>query len=117
MFGELLYTSKDEGKEKHVPVIHAPEEVQAGEVFSVTVAVGEEVPHPNLAEHHIKWIQVFAKPEGKNPIHVISFDVAPAVVDPKVTFNMKLDKPAAIYALAYCNIHGLWESNVKINVS
>ena len=116
MFGDLLFTYENEGKEKHVPVIHAPESVKAGEFFPVTVVVGEEVPHPNTAEHHIKWIQVFAQEEGKNPIHVLTFDVAAAVVDPNVTFKMKLDKNAVIYALAYCNIHGLWESNFKVDV-
>lgn len=116
MFGDLLHTSVNEGKEKHVPVIHAPEKVTPGEFFNVTVAVGEEVPHPNSAEHHIKWIQVFAQIQGKPPIHVLTFDVAATVVDPQVTFKMKLDKPADLYALAYCNIHGLWESNVKVDV-
>lgn len=116
MFGQLLFTAENEGKEKHVPVIHAPENVTAGESFSVTVAVGEEVPHPNTVEHHIKWIQVFAKPEGRNPIQVAMFDAAPGVMEPKVTFNMKLDKQATLYALIYCNIHGLWESNVNIAV-
>lgn len=116
MFGELLFTAANEGKEKHVPVIHAPERVAGGEVFSVTVAVGEEVPHPNSAEHHIKWIQVFAKSEGKNPIQVAAFNAAPGVTEPKVTFNMKLEQPAVIYALAYCNIHGLWESSFKISL-
>lgn len=116
MFEQLLRTSEHEGKEKHVPVIHAPAKVKAGESFSVTVTVGEEVAHPNTVEHHIKWIQVFADIEGSNPIQVANFDVAPSYVEPKVTFNMKLDNDAVLYALAYCNIHGLWETNVKISV-
>ncbi|HHX95305.1 MAG TPA: desulfoferrodoxin [Clostridia bacterium] len=116
MFGELLKTSEHEGREKHVPVIHAPAEVKAGEFFSVTVVVGEEVAHPNSPEHHIKWIQVFAHPEGSNPIQVANFDVAPGSVEPKVTFNMKLENNAVLYALAYCNIHGLWEAEFRISV-
>lgn len=117
MFGDFYQTAQHEGKEKHVPVIHAPETVKAGEFFPITIAIGEEVPHPNLAEHHIKWMQVFAHYEGsKNPVHIATFDWAPIFVDPKITFNMRLDKPATIYALSYCNIHGVWESSVKINV-
>lgn len=54
--GDYLYTFDGEGKEKHVPVIKAPEKVKAGEPFEVTVIVGDEVPHPNTVEHHIKWI-------------------------------------------------------------
>jgi superoxide reductase len=116
MFGKLLQTAKDEGKEKHVPVIHAPEKVQAGEFFSVTVNVGEEVPHPNIPEHHIKWIQVFSKSDGQNTLHIMTFDVAPVLVDPKVTFSLKLDKTATLHAIAYCNIHGVWESSFKVEV-
>lgn len=116
MFGELLQTAKDEGKEKHVPVIHAPEKAAAGEFFSVTVHVGEEVPHPNVPEHYIKWIQVFSKSKGQETLHIGTFDVAPVLVDPKVTFNLRLDKSATLYAIAYCNIHGIWESEFNVEV-
>lgn len=116
MFGELLKTSAHEGKEKHVPVIHAPATAVPGEFFPVSIAVGEEIAHPNSAEHHIKWLQVYVKSEGSNPVHVGFFDFAPGFVEPKVTFDLKLDKPAVIYALAYCNIHGIWESNAAIGV-
>lgn len=117
-FGDVVYTAEKEGKEKHVPVIEAPKKVKAGQWFTVTVSVGKEVPHPNLVEHHIKWIQVYAQVEGRpyNPVHVATFDFGPTFADPSVTFKMKLDKKSTIYALEYCNLHGVWESSVDIEV-
>lgn len=114
--GAVFQTAENEGKEKHVPVIKAPDRVKAGEFFEVTVVVGDEVPHPNTVEHHIKWIQVFAKEDGKEVVHVGTFDFGPTYADPRVTFRMKLSKPATLYAIEYCNIHGLWESSQDIAV-
>ena len=117
-FGDILNSPEKEGKEKHVPEIEAPASVKAGEAFDVTVIVGKEVAHPNTIEHHIKWIQIYASIEGRpsNPVHVATFDVGPTFGDPKVTFRMKLDSSACIFALEYCNVHGVWENSVDIMV-
>ena len=64
-FGDVLIQPENEGKEKHVPIIKAPASVAAGDAFEVEVVVGEEVAHPNTVEHHIKWVQLFAKSEGE----------------------------------------------------
>ena len=70
-----LYQSGDWKGEKHVPVIHAPESVKAGEIVKVKVLVGEEIPHPNTFEHYIAWIKVYFKPEdGKFPIELATFN-------------------------------------------
>ncbi|MFZ5906555.1 MAG: desulfoferrodoxin family protein, partial [Nitrospirota bacterium] len=60
-----FYQSADWKSEKHVPVIDCPAAVKAGENFQVTVSIGKEVAHPNTTEHHIRWIQLFFKPEGE----------------------------------------------------
>jgi len=114
--GEIFYPPEREGKEKHVPVIDAPSEVKSDEPFQVTVTVGKEVPHPNTVEHHIKWIQVFAAIDGRNPVHIATFDLGPTFAEPKVTFTMRLQKSATLYAVEYCNIHGLWDYSVDIKV-
>ncbi|MEM3334833.1 MAG: desulfoferrodoxin family protein, partial [Thermoplasmata archaeon] len=44
------------------------------------------------------------------------FDFGPTFSDPSVTFKMKLDKKSTIFALAYCNVHGVWENSVEIEV-
>ena len=116
-FGDVLIPPEQEGKEKHVPHIQAPAKVKAGEAFQVTVTVGKEVPHPNTIEHHIKWIQVYAKEEGGRPVvHVGTFDLGPTFADPKVTFTAMLRKSSTLYALEYCNVHGVWDNSAKVEV-
>jgi len=84
--------SKDEGQEKHVPVI---EKTGKG----VKVKVGS-IPHPMEEKHYIEWIEVitngescrkFLKPEDK----------------PEAEFELKSEK---VEARAYCNVHGLWKT-------
>jgi superoxide reductase len=116
-FGDVIIPAEEEGKEKHVPQIEAPAKVKAGEPFEVTVIVGKEVPHPNTIEHHIKWIQVYAKQDGPRPVvHVGTFDLGPTYAEPKVTFPVILPKSSALYAIEYCNIHGVWDNSVEIEV-
>ncbi|MBN1292977.1 MAG: class II SORL domain-containing protein [Candidatus Latescibacteria bacterium] len=106
------------GKEKHVPIIDAPSSVSAGQAFDVTVSVGKVVPHPNTVEHHIKWIQLYALPEGSRyVIELGKFDFGPTVAQPKVTVPVILQKNSTIYAVEHCNIHGLWDYSVKVQVS
>jgi len=117
-----FYTKEDELEsvlmEKHVPIIKIPEKIKANEEFEVIINVGEKVPHPNVIEHHIKWIQIFAIIEGRvfNPAHIATFDFEPTFSEPKIKFRMKLDKSATLVALKYCNLHGVWENSIKIKV-
>lgn len=116
-FGDVIIPPEKEGREKHVPHIEAPAKVKAGEPFQVTVIVGKEVPHPNTIEHHIKWIQVYTKYEGARPVvHVGTFDLGPTFADPKVTFTAMLEKSSTLYALEYCNIHGVWDNSAEVEV-
>ncbi|MDR0900344.1 MAG: desulfoferrodoxin, partial [Methanobrevibacter sp.] len=84
--------TKDEGQEKHVPVIEK-------DGNKVTVKIGE-VPHPMIEEHHICFIELF---------------VGDAIYRKYLTAD---DKPEAVFevcsdhgdlkAREYCNVHGLW---------
>ena len=127
--GELVQ-SADWKSEKHVPVIETPETVKPGEAFRVTVSVGKGIPHPNTTEHHIAWISVYFHPEGeKFPYQVARFDLAAhgastqgpntstVYTEPVATFVMKTEKPGILYAVSSCNIHGLWESQKRIEVT
>ena len=60
-----LLQSADWKKEKHVPLIEAPEKVKKGEFFKVTATVGKEIAHPNKTEHHIRWIEIYFQPDGE----------------------------------------------------
>ncbi len=116
-------------KEKHVPVIEAPDKVQAGELFEVKVSLGKEIAHPNTTEHHIRWISLYFHPEGEK----FTYDVGhfefnahgestagpnegPVYTHHGVSAWMKTSKPGTLHALAYCNIHGLWESSKEIGL-
>lgn len=128
MISEVIQTGDWKG-EKHVPVIEAPEKVKAGEAFEVSVMVGKEIPHPNTTEHHIKWIALFFKPEGGKFVYELAkfnFEVhgestdgpnkGPAYVEPMGKACVKLTASGKLYAVSYCNIHGLWESEKAIVV-
>lgn len=108
--------SGDWKAEKHVPVIHIDKKDDG---FKVCAIVGEEIEHPNTFEHHIAWIKVFFKPEGeKFPIEVGSYEFSAhgegeVFTVPCVEAAVKTDKGGEVYALSYCNIHGLWENSVE----
>jgi superoxide reductase len=120
--GEMIQ-SADWKKEKHVPVIDCPDEVKADEVFEVTVGVGKEIPHPNTLEHHIRSITLYFQPEGDKFLYDVgrfefnAHGEGAAFTPPTATASLKVGKPGTLYALALCNIHGLWESSKAIGVS
>ncbi|HWR60068.1 MAG TPA: class II SORL domain-containing protein [Clostridia bacterium] len=108
--------------EKHVPVIHCPDKVKADTSFEIKVSIGDAIPHPNTFEHHIVWIKVFFQPEGsKFPAEIASFNFSAhgegeTFTDPVGLTQLKLKKSGTIYAMSYCNIHGLWESSATITL-
>jgi superoxide reductase len=127
--GDQVQTA-DWKTEKHVPVIECPEEVKADEVFEIRVGLGKEVAHPNTTEHHIRWIQLFFHPEGEKfsyqvgnyefCAHGESVDgpnEGPAYTHHSVVTYLRVNKPGTLYALALCNIHGLWESSKDIKLA
>jgi len=126
--GEKLQHA-DWKKEKHVPVIEAPDEVKAGEVFEVRVTLGKEVGHPNTTEHHISYITLYFEPEGGKFVHQVGHfefsahgesvegpNQGPVYTHHSVGTSVKLEKSGTFYAVALCNIHGLWESTKEISV-
>lgn len=109
--------SGDWNSEKHVPEIEVKKE--DGRI-DIKVGVGTEIEHPNTLEHHISWIKVFFQAEdGKFPIEVGSYDFQAHGEDeifsvPVVNASIKTDKAGLVYALSYCNIHGLWENSAEV---
>ena len=116
-------------KEKHVPVIDAPDSVNKGQALKVTVTVGKEIAHPNTTAHHIAFLAAYFLPDGeKFPYQVAraefashgasaqGADTSTVYANPEITFSFKTDKPGSILVTSYCNIHGLWESSRKIAV-
>ncbi len=119
-FGELIYTEEASGpaaakKETHMPRIEAPDRVRKGEPFRVTIRVG---PHPNEAAHSIRRVELWFTEEGRqfNPIHIATIFLEPGYGEPEVTVTVKLEKSGTLHALAYCNLHGVWEARKEIRV-
>ena len=46
-----------------------------------------------------------------------AIDEGPVYTHHEMTASLKVSKPGMLHALAYCNIHGLWESSKEISVS
>jgi len=92
---ELVPNSVEASGEKHVPVV----KVEAG---AVKVNVGS-VNHPMLDEHFIEWVHVETENGGQRKY------LKPGS-DPVVSFSLGGEKAVAVYA--YCNLHGLWKTEV-----
>lgn len=93
---ELVPGSVDAAQEKHVPVI-------AVDGSTVTVSVGS-VAHPMLPEHFIEWISIHTTQGNQRKM------LAPGS-EPKASFALT-DGDTVISAYAYCNLHGLWKTEV-----
>lgn len=127
--GSYLQTA-DWKTEKHVPVIDVQGPVKKGETFTVRLTVGAEIAHPHTTEHHIRYIKLFFQPEGeKFTVHLGTFQFeahaesiegankGSARCEPVVTAGITLDKPGVLLALSYCNIHGLWENSLPVELT
>ena len=124
-----LYQLADWKSEKHVPVIECPDQVKGDEMFDVTVTLGKEVAHPNTTEHHIRWIQLYFKPEGDKFAHQVGnfeftahgesvegADKGPVYTHHIIKTSLKIKKPGTLIATSYCNIHGLWDFEKAITI-
>ena len=120
-FGELIYTPEIASKEviskaeTHTPKIEAPFKVKANEPFTVKIKVG---PHPNTVQHSIRYIEVYfyEKERAYNPIRLATISLSPEYTEPDITLTIKLKKSGVLYAIEYCNLHGLWENRKEIKV-
>ncbi len=92
---ELIPNTTDAAGEKHLPVV-----TQEGDLLKVSVG---SVNHPMTEQHSIQWVYVRTEHGGQRK------SLAPGD-EPKVTFALAGDKPVAVYA--YCNLHGLWMTEV-----
>ncbi|MDR2724938.1 MAG: desulfoferrodoxin [Candidatus Adiutrix sp.] len=93
---ELVPNTVEASAEKHLPAVT----VSAG---ALGVEVGS-VAHPMTDEHHIAFVFVGTKKGGQRK-------ALKAGEEPKTAFSFTDDEPLAAYA--YCNLHGLWKTEVK----
>ena len=81
--------------EKHIPVVKV-------DGNTVVVEIGS-VAHPMTAEHSIEWVYLQTEAGGQRK------DLKPNDA-PAVSFALQGEKPVAVYA--YCNLHGLWKTEL-----
>lgn len=91
---ELIPNTVDAATEKHVPVCKIE-----GEKLTVTVG---EVEHPMTSEHYIMFIAQVAG----GTVNIVKLNPSD-----KPTATFPYIENATIYA--YCNLHGLWSSEVE----
>lgn len=94
---ELIPSTTESGKEKHLPVVERRLD------GSIKVKVGSQA-HPMLPEHHISFI--YLETEHGGQVKYLKPGEAPEAV-----FKVCKDKAIAVYA--YCNVHGLWKTDIS----
>lgn len=93
---ELVPNVVEASGEKHIPVAEVKDGI-------VKVNVGA-VDHPMVEAHWIEWI--YLEFENGGVFHYLNPDE-----EPSAEFAIGSQKPVAVYA--YCNLHGLWKSEIK----
>ncbi|MEJ2718465.1 MAG: desulfoferrodoxin family protein [Deltaproteobacteria bacterium] len=114
-FSEIIKADKDEGKEKHVPDIELDKGHKSGRDI-VRVVVGHGSPHPNTVEHHIAWVELYGvRRDNGQVIDIGRAACAPVHSNPNIRFQINdIEDFKSFHALAYCNVHGLWENSLEL---
>jgi len=112
--------SKKDYIDRHSPFIHCVDKAKEGEVFAVTVKMGNEYPHPDDFDHYIANMALY-----NSETLIARADFVAGMLggqDHKghatVTFNiLPKGKKMTLVAHAYCTKHGIWESTpVEVTV-
>ena len=93
---ELVPNTVEASVEKHLPVVTV-----SGDIVSIQVG---NIPHPMEEAHHIVFAYIETERGGQRKCMKVG-------EAPNMTFTLVNDKPIAVYA--YCNIHGLWKTEIK----
>ena len=93
---QLVPNTVEASGEKHIPAVTVSDGI-------VEVNVGS-VDHPMVDVHWIEWVQLITDKgsyrKALNPGEA-----------PNVKFLLNDEKPIAVYA--YCNLHGLWKTDLN----
>jgi superoxide reductase len=117
--------SEDWKREKHVPVIEVLEKENG--MVSIKITVGKEIPHPNTTEHHIRFVELYFLPDGEHFAYHIGRtefnshgestngpNTSTIFTEPIAFFTFKTNKKGKLIAFSYCNIHGLWSNEGRL---
>ena len=101
--------------DRHSPFIHCDTTTTKGEMFGVTVKMGDEYTHPDDFDHFISNIALY---NGETLL--ARADFVPGTLGNEkshatVTFNIRpMGKKLNLIAQAYCTKHGIWESTAVV---
>ena len=93
---DVVPNTEGAGAEKHLPVVTI-----VGDKVSVQIG---SVLHPMEDGHHIAFVYIGTK-QG---LQIKSLKLGE---EPVLSFSLVDDQPTAAYA--YCNLHGLWMTEIK----
>ena len=93
---ELIPNTVEASGEKHIPAVRVSDGL-------VEVNVGS-VDHPMVDVHWIEWVQLITD-KGSARKYLNPGEA------PNVQFRLDGEKPLAVYA--YCNLHGLWKTDLN----
>ena len=100
---ELVPNTVEASTEKHLPVVGESTACNCScECNCLSISVGN-APHPMEEGHHISFIYLETERGGQRK-SIKSGE------EPKLNFCITNDKPIAVYA--YCNLHGLWKTEM-----
>ncbi len=96
--------------DKHSPVIICSDRAERNMPFSVKVRIGREIKHPNARDHHFEYIQLWNLETllGEVKLQRASYGDDPVHIEAQFNFIPKVSM--RLTAIAYCNKHGLWQS-------
>jgi superoxide reductase len=93
---EVVPNTVEASREKHLPVL-----AYAGGAISVSIGQTE---HPMAEEHHIEFVYVETENGGlRRRLNV----------GDKPFLSVALDDETPVAVYAYCNLHGLWKTDVS----
>ena len=98
----MVAKSKEEGTEKHLPVIEELPANMCRDKDGFKIKIGEQ-EHPMDENHYIEWIEIITA-DGKSGKKFLK-----PGDKPESDFYTRIK---VIGARAYCNIHGLWEIKI-----
>ncbi len=91
-------------EQKHVPVITIGKPTQKGEKEVIV-----EISHPMGKDHRIRWLIMERNQEKVGEVRFSSLDQ-----EAKGVFSVKLTNGDRLRATGFCNLHGEWYSEMRV---
>ena len=107
MISDIIHKPAEEEKEKHVPNIAVNGNL-------VTVKCGRDVWHPSTEQHYIGWIKLYGVDKEGKFRELGSANPTPVISQPGASFMVDVGNFKEVHALIYCNLHGIWENELKL---